>query len=125
MIVGTGIDIVEIFRMKKAHERWGERFFKRILTTGELAHLKDRRDVYPYVSSRFAAKEAFVKALGTGFSQGLSWMDLEVKRERGQRPFFNISGMALAIMEQNGVKNVHLSMSHERAYAVAQVILEG
>lgn len=124
MIFGTGIDIVEIQRVRRAYERWGERFTARILTAGEIDLLRGKRDIYPYLASRFAAKEAFLKALGTGFAKGVSWQDIEVRREKGQRPFFYVSGKASAIMKEIGVKNVHLSLSHERRFAVAQVVLE-
>lgn len=124
MIFGIGIDIVEIGRLRKAHKKWGDRFLLRILKPAELNSLKDKNDIFPFISARFAAKEAFVKALGTGFSRGISWQDMEVKREKGQRPFFSITGKTLIVMDELGVKNIHLSISHERDYAVAQVVLE-
>lgn len=125
MIIGTGIDIVEISRIRDSYGKWGERFLSRVLTGGELSFVESKRNIYPYIASRFAAKEAFLKALGTGLSMGISWMDIEVKRKKGQRPFFNITGKARDILERDGVKKVHLSISHEKNYAVAQVILEG
>jgi len=125
LIIGVGVDIVELSRIRSAHKRWGERLLVRLFTKGELEFMAARADVCPYLASRFAAKEAFLKALGTGFARGISWQDMEVIREEGRRPFFNISGRALQIMEEMGVKNIHLSMSHERKYSVAQVILEG
>ncbi|MBE9502925.1 MAG: holo-ACP synthase [Proteobacteria bacterium] len=124
MIVGIGIDIVEIGRIRQANERWGDNFTSRILSPPELAALKGKRDIHPHISARFAAKEAFLKALGTGLARGISWHDMEVKREKGHRPFFSISGQAHKIMTEMGVKKIHLSMSHERQYAIAQVILE-
>ncbi len=125
MIIGTGVDIVELARVKSAHGRWGKRIIERVLTPREVEQVSERKDVYAYFASRFAAKEAFLKALGTGFTRGVSWKDMEVKRNEGQRPFFHISGRAKEIMDGLGVKTVHLSMSHEKKYAVAQVILEG
>lgn len=125
MIIGTGVDIVELARVKNAHGRWGERIIERVLTTGETEQIGRRKDIYAFFASRFAAKEAFLKALGTGFTKGVRWQDMEVKRNEGQRPFFCISGQAKEIMDELGVKTVHLSMSHEKKYAVAQVILEG
>ena len=124
MIFGIGVDIVEIGRLRKAHEKWGNRFLRRIMKPAELEEVMDKNDMFPSISARFAAKEAFVKALGTGFSRGISWQDMEVKREKGQRPFFSITGRALFIMNELGVKNIHLSMSHEREYAIAKVVLE-
>lgn len=125
MIIGTGIDIVEIDRIREAHSRWGDRFIDRIFAQGEVEGAGHRADKYPYLAARFAAKEAFLKALGTGLSMGVSWKDIEVKREKGQRPFFCISGRAGEILAQKGAKEAHLSISHEKRYAVAQVILEG
>ncbi len=124
MIVGTGIDIVQVSRIEKAHKRWGDRFAGRLFTEGELDHVEGKRDIYPSLAARFAAKEAFLKALGTGFARGVSWHDMEVRREEGQRPFFHISGKAKEIMDGCGARRAHLSMSHEREYALAQVILE-
>ncbi len=125
MVVGTGIDIVRISRIKQAHERWGNKFFKRVFTENEIRSAVERKDIFPHLSSRFAAKEAFVKALGTGFSNGISWKDIEIKREKGHRPFFSISGVALILMNRHGIKTCHLSISHEGDYAIAQVVLEG
>jgi len=125
VLLGTGIDIVRISRFRLAHERWGARFFKRVFTESEIKSAEGRKDIFSFFSARFAAKEAFVKALGTGFSNGISWKDIEIKREKGQRPFFNISGVALTLMNRHGIKKCHLSISHEGDYAVAQVILEG
>jgi len=124
VILGTGIDIVEIGRMRQAHERWGGRLIRRILTPSELEALRGKKDIHPHVSARFAAKEAFLKALGTGFAQGISWHDMEVKREKGRRPFISVTGKALEIMTGMGAEKIHLSLSHERRYAVAQVVLE-
>lgn len=125
MILGTGVDIVEIGRMRQAHERWGDRLIHRILTPAELEGLRGKKDIHPHVSARFAAKEAFLKALGTGFARGISWHDMEVQREKGNRPFFSISGRAMELLTEMGAKKIHLSMSHERQYAIAQVVLEG
>ena len=124
MIIGIGIDIVEITRIKSAIHRWGNRFAERILTLKEVSKLRDKRDSQTYIASRFAAKEAFLKALGTGYAEGISWHDMEVVRKEGQRPSFNISGRALEIMNNMSVGKIHLSISHEKKYAVAQVILE-
>ncbi len=124
MIIGTGIDIVEIARIKSVNDRWGDRFAERILTIKERSDLKNRRDSETYIASRFAAKEAFLKALGTGYAHGISWHDMEVARKKGKRPSLHISGRALEIMNEMNVGSIHLSISHEKKYAVAQVILE-
>jgi holo-[acyl-carrier protein] synthase len=80
VIIGIGIDIVEIGRIRQANERWGDNFISRILSPPEREALIGKRDVHPFISARFAAKEAFLKALGTGLARGISWHDMEVKR---------------------------------------------
>jgi len=124
MIIGTGVDIVEIARMEKAYNKWGIHFAQRILTKSEIEALLARKDGPTYLASRFAAKEAFLKALGTGYSQGISWHDMEVIRKRGERPYLNISGKAYSLMKKAGAHEPHLSLSHEKKFAIAQVILE-
>lgn len=125
MIIGTGIDIVELSRIKSAYDRWGAQFAERILASDEFDILKKRKEVYSYLGSRFAAKEAFLKALGTGYADGISWQDMKIERVEGERPSIKVAGRAREIMAQIGVTNIHLSISHEKKYAVAQVILEG
>ncbi len=125
MIIGTGIDIVEVPRIREAHEKWGDRFTRRILTDAEIEGAGKGMGLYSYIASRFAAKEAFLKALGTGLSGGIRWIDMEVRREKGRRPFFHVTGKASGEIKRLGVKRIHLSLAHEREYAVAQVVLEG
>ena len=125
MIIGTGIDIVELSRIKSAYDRWGAQFAERILASDEFDILKKRKEVYSYLGSRFAAKEAFLKALGTGYADGISWQDIKIERVEGDRPSIKVAGRAREIMDQIGAINIHLSISHEKKYAVAQVILEG
>ncbi|MCK5607732.1 holo-ACP synthase [Candidatus Pacearchaeota archaeon] len=125
MIIGTGIDIVELSRIKSAYDRWGAQFAERILASDEFDILKKRKEVYSYLGSRFAAKEAFLKALGTGYADGISWQDIKIERVEGERPSIKVAGRAREIMDQIGAINIHLSISHEKKYAVAQVILEG
>ena len=125
MILGTGVDIVELARMRSAWERWGERFAERLLTASESAEFGRRKDKAAFLASRFAAKEAFLKALGTGYADGISWQEMAVCRPDGKRPQLTITGQARRLMEGMGATAAHLSISHERNYAVAQVILEG
>ncbi len=125
MIIGTGIDIVELSRIKKVYDRWGVQFAERILASEEMDILKKRKEIYSYLGSRFAAKEAFLKALGTGYSDGISWQDMEIERVEGERPSMKVVGRAREILDQIGATNIHLSISHEKKYTVAQVILEG
>ena len=125
MIIGTGIDIVELARIKSAYDRWGSQFAERILAREEIDILKKRKEVYSYLGSRFAAKEAFLKALGTGYADGISWHDMKIERAEGGRPNIKVAGRAREILDEIGATNVHLSISHEKKYALAQVILEG
>lgn len=121
MIVGTGIDIVEIERVRAAAQRFGERFLKRVFTPGELAHCRSRRDPWPGLSARFAAKEAAMKALGAGMD-AVGWRDLEVVSQPGGQPGLRLHGRALALARRRGVDSLWLSMSHSRTLAVAQVV---
>lgn len=125
MIIGTGIDIVELSRIKSAYDRWGSQFAERILAGEEIDILKKRKEIYSYLGSRFAAKEAFLKALGTGYADGISWQDMKIERLEGERPSIKVAGRAREILDQIGATNIHLSISHEKKYTVAQVILEG
>jgi len=124
MILGTGIDIVEIARIKRAYDRWGIRFAERVLTAPEREAMLARKDEATYLASRFAAKEAFLKALGTGYAHGISWHDMEVRRKKGERPHLTIGGRAHDLMKEMNAETVHLSLSHEKKFAIAQVILE-
>lgn len=122
MIVGVGIDIAELERISKAHARHGGRFAERILTEAELALLPANAD--SYLASRFAAKEAAVKALGTGFSGGISFRDIEVRSDELGKPSILFHNAALERCRDLGVRRAHLSLSHSRENAVAVVILE-
>ncbi len=114
----TGVDIIEIPRIKRVSERYGERFTKRIYTEAELAYCRGRA---PQLASRFAAKEAVMKALGTGI-RGVRWRDIEVIRKRGQAPTIQLHGTALKRAELIGLDHLALSLSHSEVYAVASVV---
>lgn len=116
----VGVDIVEIERLRGVVERWGERFLRRIYTSGELAYCRGR---VPQLAARFAAKEAMMKALGTG-RRGVDWRDIEVVRRRGGRPAIQLQGRASKVAERLAVSQVALSLSHSREYAVASVLVE-
>ncbi|MBI4200083.1 MAG: holo-ACP synthase [Chloroflexi bacterium] len=115
----VGVDIVETSRIARAVERWGERFLSRIYTAQELAYCRGR---VPQLAARFAAKEAVMKALGTG-RRGVGWRDVEVVRVRGGRPTVQLQGRALQVARAFRVAEVALSLSHSRDYAVASVVL--
>jgi holo-[acyl-carrier protein] synthase len=116
----AGVDILEIARVRQVAERYGERFYRRIYTEGEIAYCRGRA---PQLASRFAAKEAVMKALGTGV-RGVRWRDIEVVRGRGQAPRIELHGTALARAERLGLTDLALSLTHSKEYAVASVVGE-
>jgi holo-[acyl-carrier protein] synthase len=122
---GIGIDLAGIPRFREVVGRWGERFLQRVFTEQELAYCRRRRDPVPHLAARFAAKEAALKALGTGLRLGVRWRELEVRRERGQAPTMVLSGRARAIAAGQGVRRLLLSLTHDGDYAMAQVMLIG
>jgi holo-[acyl-carrier protein] synthase len=124
MITGIGTDIIEIERMRKVYERFGERFLQRVFTEGERAFCMRRADPVPGFAARFAAKEAVMKALGTGFAKGVSWRHVEVVRSPGEVPEIKLHGTAADIARKKNVANTHLSISHGREHAVAFVVME-
>jgi holo-[acyl-carrier protein] synthase len=124
MIVGTGVDIVEVARVAAAIERFGKRFLKRIYTEAEIRYCQSRRNSSERFAARFAAKEAALKALGTGWGRGVAWKEVEVRREPGGRPTVHFSGRAAEFAAGLGMKNASLSLSHTAEQAIAQVILE-
>lgn len=124
MIVGTGIDIAEVPRIRRSIERFGNRFLERIYTVGEMRYCDSKANRAERYAARFAAKEAAMKALGTGWSRGVRWRDCEVTRLAGGRPAIAFHGKAGEIAAKLGVKNTALSISHTAEQAIAQVILE-
>lgn len=119
MILGIGTDIVEINRIKDAVERWGEHFLNRIFTENEIAYCRKRKDPYPCIAARFAAKEAMIKALSAGDRQmALNFKDIEIMNGPDGRPYINRKGIFMAEY------TIHLTISHERSHAIATVILE-
>jgi holo-[acyl-carrier protein] synthase len=124
MIIGTGIDIAEVPRIRHSIERFGDRFLKRIYTAGEIRYCDSKANRVERYAARFAAKEAAMKALGTGWSRGVRWRDCEVSRLPGGRPTILFHGKAGEIAASLGVNNAALSISHTEEQAIAQVILE-
>lgn len=125
MIVGTGVDIAEVDRIRESIERFGDRFLHRVYTEGEIQYC-ERKNVTRFESyaARFAAKEAGMKALGTGWNHGVRWRDIEVVRPRGQRPTVQFHGQAAVFAEKLGTRNIALSITHTSEQALAHVILE-
>ena len=124
MIVGTGIDIAEVPRIRHSIERFGDRFLHRIFTEGEMRYCDSKANRAERYAARFAAKEAAMKALGTGWNHGVRWRDCEVVRRQGGRPTMMFHGIAGEFAAKLGVKNAALSISHTAEQAIAQVILE-
>ena len=124
MIVGTGIDLTEVPRIAAAIERFGDRFLRRVFTEGEIRYCDSKANRMERYAARFAAKEAALKAIGTGWRRGVSWTDVEVRREPGGRPTLAFHGKAAEFAAKLGVKHAALSLTHTKEQAMAQVILE-
>jgi holo-[acyl-carrier protein] synthase len=124
-ILGIGLDATDIPRVAELLNRYGDRFLQRVFTPGEIAYCTKRRNPAPHLAGRFAAKEAAMKALGTGQSQGVLWKDIEVVRDRGGPPRLHLHGGALRRAERLHVRNSLVTITHSDALALAQVMLLG
>jgi holo-[acyl-carrier protein] synthase len=124
MIVGTGIDIAEVPRIREAIARHGQRFLHRIFTEGEIQYCESKANRVERYAARFAAKEAGMKAIGTGWNHGVRWRDIEVARKPGGRPTLLLHGKAAEFAARLGAVNIALSLTHTAEQAMAQVILE-
>ncbi len=126
MVIGIGTDVIEIARIARSIERFGEAFLRRVYTAEEVAYCRGKRKgAMESFAARFAAKEAGAKALGTGISRGVSWTEFAVGREAGGRPVLRFSGRAGELAGGLGVGRVSLSLTHGREVALAVVVLEG
>jgi holo-[acyl-carrier protein] synthase len=125
LIVGLGVDIAEVERVRGAIERHGEVFLRRVYTPREREYCERFKNKFERYAGRFAAKEAAMKALGTGWSRGVRWVDVEVVREKGGRPTIALAGEAKNVAERLGVKHIALSITHTEEQAFAEVIFEG
>ena len=125
MIIGVGVDIAETERFEKIYARYGERIARRILTKNEQDEFGRRNYPASYLATRFAAKEAAAKALGTGFGCGVSYKSIEVNNDNKGKPMLKFINAALQLAQQKQVSKVFVSLSDEKHYAVAMVILEG
>ena len=123
-IIGLGFDATDIPRIAATFERYGERFLRRVFTDGEIAYCTRRRDPVPHLAGRFAAKEAAMKALGTGHSQGVLWKDIEVVRAGGP-PQLRLHGGAARRASRMQVQRSLLTITHSEALAMAQVLMFG
>jgi holo-[acyl-carrier protein] synthase len=124
MIVGIGVDIAETERISRSLEQYGERFIKRICTPAEVAYCERFKNRAERYAARFAAKEAAFKALGTGWSKGVHWLDVEVTHQPSGKPELVLTGRAQEVARELGVSRASLSISHADRYVVAQVIFE-
>ena len=124
-VKGIGVDLALIPRVREVVKRWEERFLRRVFTDDEIAYCQRRRDPIQLFAARFAAKEATLKALGTGLRMGIKWREIEVRRERGQAPTVVLTGQCRAIALAKGGSRVILSLTHDGDYALAQAMLMG
>jgi holo-[acyl-carrier protein] synthase len=124
MIVGTGIDLIDVDRIRAACERFGPRFIERIFTPAEIAYVERKANRFERYAGRFAAKEAGMKAIGTGWKRGVRWRDFEVANLPSGKPTLRFHGVAATYAERIGVKNVSLSITHTGTTGMAFVILE-
>jgi holo-[acyl-carrier protein] synthase len=124
MIHGIGVDLVQIPRMNQVLQKWGDRFMKRVFTPGEIGLCLKRAFPPSAFALRFAAKEAFTKAMGLGMTNGMIWRDIEVFHDPKGKPGLKVHGKSARACEKEGIANIHLSLSDEKEYAIAMVVLE-
>jgi holo-[acyl-carrier protein] synthase len=125
MIVGTGVDLAEVPRIARSIERYGDKFIRRIYTPAEIAYVERKANRFERYAARFAAKEAGMKAIGTGWRRGVTWQDFEVANLPSGKPTLRLHGVAAKFAEKLGVKNIALSITHTSELGMAHVILEG
>src|SRR5579875_3394223 len=125
MIVGIGTDLAEVSRIQRSIDQFQERFLKRIYTDAERTYALSKANAAERLAARFAAKEAGMKAIGTGWRRGVRWQDFEVVNQASGRPILQLAGVARQIADDLGVRAVHLSLTHTKEMALAVVILEG
>ncbi len=124
MICGLGVDLVDIDRMEKIVEKWGQSFLRRVYTREEIRYCKDRAHSAGHFAARFAAKEAFLKSLGLGMFSGVGFQDVEVMVLDSGKPELCLHGSARIVFESRGISSHHLSLSHSNRTAAAVVVLE-
>ncbi|MGD0348796.1 MAG: holo-ACP synthase [Verrucomicrobiota bacterium] len=125
MILGIGIDIIEVARVKASYERFSERFLNRLLLADEIAYCLSHKNPAPFLAARFAAKEAISKAFGTGVGARLGWHDMEIRRKQSGEPFVVLHGKGEKLFASRKAKRLLVSLSHTENYAAVTAILEG
>jgi len=121
-IVATGIDLIENSRVRSIWERHGERFVDRLLTEAEWAYVRKHTDIVPRLAGRFAAKEAVLKVLGTGWRGKIAWRDMEILNEGNGRPHVKLTGECKCVADQLGITDIFISITHTENYAAANAI---
>lgn len=124
MIVGTGVDLAEVPRIKASIERFGDKFIRRIYTANEIAYVERKANKFERYAARFAAKEAGMKAIGTGWKRGVTWQDFEVANLPSGKPTLRLHGVAAELAEKLKVRSISLSLTHTAELGMAHVILE-
>jgi len=125
MILGVGIDIIEVARIAASYERFGERFVNRILLPDEIAYCQSHKQPAPFLAARFAAKEAISKAFGTGIGAQLGWQDMEIRRKDSGEPYVVLHGKGEELFKARNARRLLVSLSHTQNYAAVTAVLEG
>jgi holo-[acyl-carrier protein] synthase len=125
MILGVGIDIIEVARIQASYGKFGERFLNRILLPDEINYCLSHKTPGPFLAARFAAKEAISKAFGTGIGAQLGWQDMEVCRKESGEPYVVLHGNGVKLLQERKARAVLISLSHTQAHATAMAILDG
>jgi holo-[acyl-carrier protein] synthase len=124
MIIGTGIDIIDVKRIDQAHERWGDKFLRKFLCAEEIEYCLRQSNPALSIAARFAGKEAISKAFGTGIGGKLNWHDIEIAHQEHGRPIARLHGKADGLFSELGGRNIHISLSHNGGQAAALAVLE-
>jgi len=124
MIHGTGVDIIAISRIQQSMEKYAGKFEERLFTPGEVDYCRSKPDPSKHFAGRFAAKEAILKSLGTGMAQGIAWKDLEILNHESGQPTLRMTGKGKDIFDSLKLKQIHISISHDKVYAIAQAVAE-
>ena len=124
MVVGLGVDIVQNERIRGIIDKWGDKFLEKIFTKTELDFINKHEQKLQRYASNYAVKEAFVKALGTGFRNGINFHNIQVRRDELGKPFIELMGSTKSFADQKGINKIHTTISHEKDYSVAVVIFE-